>query len=323
MEAPSLSLFPLITFSLLCAACGSDSKAAAQVAPGDTTPCTTSSITAGSFTLDFGGNTYGYTVHLPPSYDGTKRMPLVLNWHGLTSNAAQQEVFSGMDRVADAVLDASAGHSPFIVVYPNSPEAQSNTGTPSWNAGTCCNGTGRDDVGFARALVQQLESVACIDTKRVYSTGMSNGAFMSYRLGCEAADVFTAIAPVAGKVGIPSCSPGRGVPVMAFHGTADPLVAYDTGALSGETPAATVPQTIQNWATRDTCKTGPTTTYQVGTVTCQTWSDCLDGATVTLCTAEGEGHCWPGTAFCPFGAYTTDIDASEEIANFFAKFTLK
>jgi polyhydroxybutyrate depolymerase len=212
-------------------------------------------------------------------------------------------------------MNPIADDNGFIVVYPDSP-------TNSWNAGTCCdfNDPTRDDVGLARALVQEIQSKACIDPKRIYTTGMSNGAFMSYRLGCEAADLFAAIAPVAGKVGIPNCSPSRPVPLMAFHGTSDPLVAYDTGSLSADN--LSVPDTVKKWADGDGCTGDPQVTYQQGTVTCNTWSTCKDGATVTLCTAQGEGHCWPGTALCPFGAYTTDINASQEIAKFFAKFSL-
>jgi polyhydroxybutyrate depolymerase len=274
----------------------------------DTRPCETSTLQAGTFNFDFAGVTYNYKVHLPPGYDGTKRTPLVLNWHGLTSNADQQEVFSGMNAVSD--------EEGFLLVYPNSPDQ-------SWNAGTCCPKVpNRDDLGFGRALVDEISKQACVDSKRVYATGMSNGGFMSHMIGCRAADMFAAVAPVAGKVGIPDCQPSRPMPVMAFHGTADPLVAYDTGSLSGENPPATVPETIQHWADRDGCTQGPDNTFQNGTVTCQTWSKCTAGVTVTLCTAQGEGHCWPGTAFCPFGAFTTDIDASREIAKFFKKFKL-
>ena len=181
----------------------------------------------------------------------------------------------------------------------------------------------RDDVGFARALVDKISSQACIDSKRVYSTGMSNGAFMSYRLGCEAADLFAAIAPVAGKIGIPDCHPSRPVPLLAFDGTSDKLVSYDGGGLSPD-GMTDVPENVQDWATLDGCTGDPSTTYQKGTVTCQTWSHCNAGVTTTLCTAVGEGHCWPGQPVCPsiFGNATTDIDASQQIAAFFKKFKL-
>lgn len=294
---------------LVLAACSSsDEPPAGGGGGGDTRPCTGSVIAEGTFDFSFEGVQYQYIVHLPPSYDGTKRTPLVLNWHGLTSQATEQAVFSGMNPVAD--------ENGLIIVYPNSPDK-------SWNAGTCCPVAGaqtRNDVGFARALVEKVQADACIDSKRIYSMGMSNGAFMSYRLACEASDVFAAIAPVAGKVGIASCTPSRPVPVLAFHGTADSLVRYDAPTLSAE--GKTVPDTVAAWAQRNTCTAGPTETFTNGVVSCQTWSSCAGGTEVQLCTEAGVGHCWPGTAFCPFGAYTMDIDGSRAIAAFFARFTM-
>jgi polyhydroxybutyrate depolymerase len=179
----------------------------------------------------------------------------------------------------------------------------------------------RDDVGFARALVDTISKAACIDSKRVYSTGMSNGGFMSHRLACEAADLFAAVVPVAGVQGLPNCQPSRAVPVMHFHGTGDTTVPYDNSTgFSGE--GLNVPDMMARWGTRDGCSKGPDTTYQMGTVTCQTWSQCMGGALVTLCSAEGEGHCWPGTPFCPGGTPTTDISATRDGWNFMQQFVL-
>lgn len=209
---------------------------------GDNRPCEGGTLASGTFTFDltYNGVSYpGYIVHVPPSYDGTKRTPLVVNWHGLTSTAAQQQGFSAMDPVSD--------EKGFIVVYPNSPDA-------SWNAGPAWPAAGRDDAGYGVALVEEISKQACIDSKRVYATGMSNGGMMTHRLGCEYADVFAAIAPVAGKVGLADCNPSRPMPVMHFHGTVDPLVAYDNGFLSGEN--LSVPDTLQKWAARDGCKKG-------------------------------------------------------------------
>jgi polyhydroxybutyrate depolymerase len=110
------------------------------------------------------------------------------------------------------------------------------------------------------------------------------------------------------------------VPLLAFHGTSDPLVSYNSGTLSGEN--LSVPDTVKAWATRDGCMKGPDTTYQMGTVTCQTWSACNGGGNVTLCTAQGEGHCWPGVSTCPYGNATTDINASQKIAAFFKMYSL-
>jgi polyhydroxybutyrate depolymerase len=253
--------------------------------------------------LTFDNVQYGYVVHLSPSYSGSKPAPLVLNWHACTGTASDEESYTNMDPVADA--------NGWVLVYPTSPDG-------SWNAGSACTGMSRDDVGFAVALVHQIESAACIDPKRIYTTGFSNGGFMSYALGCEHAELFAAIAPVGAKVGIPTCQPSRPVPVMAFHGTADPRVDYNA-----EASVPSVPDTVKAWATLDNCTAGPDQTYQMGTVTCQTWSSCTAGATVSLCSAEGGGHCWPGSPLmCLFGAGTSDIDATAQIAAFFAKFSL-
>ncbi|HMI87648.1 MAG TPA: PHB depolymerase family esterase [Polyangiaceae bacterium] len=315
MTARRLSLLGFMFLAWSAAACSSEGEglspditrdAGAPEAGDIAPPCGPSTLLAGTFALSFAGVDYGYVVHLPPSYDGTKRTPLVLNWHGLTSNAAQQQVFSAFDAVAD--------EEGLIVVYPNSPDA-------SWNAGTCCaSATMRDDVGFARALVAEISGKACVDAKRIYSTGMSNGAFMSFRLGCEAADLFAAVAPVAGKIGVADCRPARSVPLLAIHGTADTLVPYATGGLSAD--MMTVPETAKKWADLDACTEGPNTILERGNARCESWTGCKDGATVTLCTVEGGGHCWPGQSFCPYGTSTVDIDASREIAAFFRGFKL-
>lgn len=290
---------------------GGDAVVRADVggADGAVSGCAASTIASGTFNFTFDNVQYSYVVHVSPSYSGSKPAPLVLNWHACTGTASDEERYTNMDSVADA--------NGWVLVYPTSPDG-------SWNVGSSCTSTSaglsRDDVGFAVALVNQIQSEACIDPKRIYTTGFSNGAFMSYALGCEHAELFAAIAPVGGKVGIPNCQPSRSVPVMAFHGTADPRVDYDAG---GVPSLPSVPDTVKAWATRDNCMVGPDQTYQMGTATCQTWSSCNAGATVTLCSAEGGGHCWPGSPLmCLFGAGTNDIDATGQIAAFFTKFSL-
>jgi polyhydroxybutyrate depolymerase len=301
----------LVAASIACIACGpgeSVEKAKADAGDGrsaheDTRPCGPSVLRSGTYTLDFAGVEYGYVVHLPPSYDGAHRTPLVLDWHSLSGSAATQEAATGMDVVSDEFG--------FLLVYPDSPDA-------SWNGGACCafHAPDRDDVGFALALVQEIEQTACVNTHRVYSTGMSNGGFMSYRLACEASDVFAAVAPVSAKVGIADCTPTRPVPVLAFHGTDDALVPYASPAYSGE--GLDVPDTVERWASRNGCGAGSHVTYQAGREKCVEWSPCDDGSAVVLCTDEGGNHCWPGAPTCPFLPPTTDIDGNRWIAGFFS-----
>jgi polyhydroxybutyrate depolymerase len=272
------------------------------LAPGDST-----------IMIDHDGISREYTLHVPPGYDGTQRVPLLLNFHGFTSNMAQQIAFSGMNPAADA--------RGFIVAYPNGLANPGGT-SQSWNAGTCCafGDTMRDDLGFARAVVTDISSKACIDPKRVYSTGMSNGGFMSHYLACKATDMFAAIGPVAGVLGIPDaeCQPSRPIPVIHFHGTMDTLVPYNGGGTGG----AGVPAMFAEWGARNGCTGNPVQTFTNGAAHCDTYETCNAGVKVTLCTIDGMGHCWPGQSFCPFGTGSTDIVANEAMLDVFEQYTL-
>jgi polyhydroxybutyrate depolymerase len=145
-----------------------------------------------SFSLEHGGQGRSYLVHVPPQAVSRKLLPVVLNFHGATSSSHQQERYSGMDGASD--------HFRFIVVYPN---GSGRWGHLSWNAGLCCAYAmfrREDDVGFVRALLDDLAKRTAIDHTRIYATGISNGAMMSYRLAVEASDLIAAIAPVAGSM---------------------------------------------------------------------------------------------------------------------------
>jgi polyhydroxybutyrate depolymerase len=184
-----------------------------------------------------------------------------------------------------------------------------------------------DDVGFTRAVIEDIGGQGCIDLARVYATGMSNGGFMSHRLGCEASDVIAAIAPVAGVLGLePSaCNPERAVPIIHFHGTEDMLVAYEGGGLA---ESISVEDSIMGWADRNGCTDELEVTFQQGMVTCETADACEDGSAVTLCTVDGGGHCWPGRP-CPtilgsvdLGETTNDISANDAMWDFFRNASL-
>lgn len=254
--------------------------------------------------LEWDGVPRTANVIVPAGYDDTSPVPLVLNLHGLTSNAGQQELFSGMNPTADA--------EGFVLAYPN------GIGS-SWNAGACC-GTAQqqmvDDVGFLRALVEHLETLVCIDPARVYAAGMSNGGFMSNRLGCEAADLFAAIGPVSATLLADDCAPSRPLPVLMFNGTADALVPYNGGLFQG------AQQSFQDWAQINGCVGDPVPGKSVGAASCETYDQCEAGVSVTLCTIEGMGHCWPGQPICPFGQANTDLKANAELWAFFGQYSL-
>jgi polyhydroxybutyrate depolymerase len=288
---------------------GGDSSSAGEgdTSTGEPIACPPAALAVGDHTIQVvhGGLKRSALVHIPASADLGAPAPLVLNFHGLTSNAGQQAFFSGMTPKSDA--------EGFILVYPEGVQS-------SWNAGACCGGAidqNIDDVGFVRALVAQLSLTLCIDQRRIYATGMSNGGFMSHRLACEAADLFAAVAPVSAVNGMDSCAPSRPVPVMMFNGTLDPLVAYDGGGLF-----QSAGQTFADWSARDLCDDAPKPGKSSGAASCLQHELCDGDVSVVFCTFEGMGHCWPGQAFCPLGAASTDLSANDEMWAFFSEHTL-
>jgi polyhydroxybutyrate depolymerase len=251
-------------------------------------------------TITSGGRKRNARVHVPKTYDPTKPTAVVLNFHGRLSTPSDQNLVSKATSKAD-----SAG---FVVVHP---EGVGKT----WNGGLCCGeaqSENVDDVGFTRDLLDELAKKLCVDPKRVFAMGLSNGAFMSNRLACELADRIAAIGPVAGQLMMTSCSPKRPVPVMYFHGNDDDWVSYD-----GMYGVPGAQDSAKAWAKRNGCSTTPKETYAKGDATCLTYSGCKASADVTLCTIAGGGHTWPGGAPTYLGKTSQDIDATSELWTFF------
>lgn len=285
LSSPTAALL----LSGLCVALAPASAGARDADRGAATPqsqaltatCTGKTGLAGTFRLSLvsGGITRTYKLTVPSRYLNTTPTPLVLNFHGWGGTGEQQDTDTGMSVKAEAET--------FIVVHPDGVDN-------SWNAGSCC-GTAAsqniDDVAFARALVGAVSASYCVDATRVYSTGFSNGGYMSHRLACEASDVFAAVAPASGLIGIDNCAPPRPVPVMQSQGTLDLLVPYKNAKASND-----------YWVAYNKC-TMATVTYRKGPVTCTVNTGCTNNATVEWCEVRGMNHEWPT------GTYLNDTDA--------------
>lgn len=249
-----------------------------------------------TWNITVGSATRVARVHVPASYDPSKRTPLVLDIHGRTQNASGEMSLTHSIPKSDA-----AG---FIAIYP-----ESATSPTSWNSGTCCEPAttnNLDDTGFFRKLLDEAEAKLCIDTSRVYMMGMSNGGYQSHRMGCELADRVAAIGPVAGLLLFQGCSPTKPMPVMMVNGTSDSLSQYQYVA-SG----------VNFWKNKNQCTT-MTTTYQNGDATCVTHGGCTGGADVVLCTIQDGGHQWPGGEEIPFlGKKSNDLIATDALWDFF------
>jgi polyhydroxybutyrate depolymerase len=179
-----------------------------------------------------------------------------------------------------------------------------------------------DDVGFVRAIVTDLQSLAAIDTKRIYATGLSNGGILSLRLACEATDLFAAIAPVAGTLNLPSCSPAEPVSVIEFHGTADQHIPYKGGFGPDSlvnVDFASVQDSVDYWTAFNGCNAPPQTS-SFDDIQHEVWSGCTNATAVELYTILDGGHAWPGGEIGWPGAEqpTQNISASQLIWEFFA-----
>jgi polyhydroxybutyrate depolymerase len=270
-------------------------------------------------TLVHDGATRTFGVYLPSAYDRAGGAPAatMLALHGGFGSGEQVFTSSRLQNLAD-----EAG---VIVVYPDGLGA-----VRSWNAGRCCGYASNndvDDVGFVAALLDHLDARLCVDDARVYATGMSNGAMLTYRLACELSARIAAIAPVAGSDMTESCAPTRPVPVMHVHGTDDGNVPWDGGLGCGPSGASftSVAHSIGGWVTRDACTGGTVTYLDEGDGHCDRYGTCPSGAAVILCAIDGGGHTWPGGVppaspgfpDCPFGGQSTTFDATRRLFDFF------
>ena len=290
---------------------------AAALAPGDH-----------DLTVRSGGTERHYILHVPPSLPASP--PLVLSFHGGGGNAKAHKDYVRTDAVAD--------REGFLVAYPDG-SGRVPGRLLTWNAGTCCGYAAAarvDDVGFVRALLDDLAARQPYDPARVYATGMSNGAMMSYRLAAELGDRIAAVAPVAGSMVVERFAPARAVPVLHIHSVDDPRAPY-AGGLGPPFPMPDsrvmhppVEARLADWARANGCAGPPAEaerrqwTSPGGArhgATRYAWPGCK--AETALWKLSGAGHVWPGGARDALrgllGPGTLVIDANEEMWRFFSR----
>lgn len=259
--------------------------------------------------IQSGGLGRTFRLHVPKGYDANRPTPLVLNFHGFASNGRDQEGYSHMTAQADA--------SGFITVAPDG-----TNDPPRWHIYGLREPGFVDDYAFVRELIDHLIARLCIDSNRVYATGISNGGGMSSLLGCELDDRIASIAPVAGSpFSAPSCAGKRPVPIVAFHGTEDQLVPFE-GGRAGRLglAAASVRENMRRWAQHNGCDMTLKTQRLAVDVLLESYGGCNAGADVRLYVVEEGGHTWPGAFDVDFlGRTTHAIDATAIAWQFFAE----
>jgi polyhydroxybutyrate depolymerase len=266
-------------------------------------------------------------VHLPSGYDSTKKYPVVFVFHGGDGSLFTPFYESGMNGVAD--------QNNFIVVYPQgTPVDPSKPSGPAyWNDGRpLADGSymTADDVSFVKGLLGNLESKLLIDQSRVYASGISNGALMTYRLAKELPGTFAAIGTVAAVRGADEIqpAPAGAVPVISFNGLLDPIVPYWGGTPLVSNFISTfmpVQKAMQSWALHNGDLPDPVETLRIGNAVMTRWSG--GAADVVLWTLLDGGHTWPGGNVWPqdapyVGNINRDINASELMWDFFAQYEL-
>lgn len=282
--------------------------------------------------FDFGGHRRFFLMHVPPQAAAGRPLPVVLSFHGGGGEPRAQEQWTAMDALGD--------REGFIVIYP---AGYARTGSPgrmllTWNSGGCCGPAmddGSDDVGFVRQVLIAANARAPLDVTRIYATGMSNGAMMSYRLARELSPQIAAIAPVSGASDAPIPADTLPTPVLHIHSVDDPRAPY----AGGEGPPfpfterrvdhPPVEKVVGAWAAHDGCPPVPaaeaTRTNAAGhTATRLTYGPCSSGKPVVLWRLTGSGHVWPGApqkhSTKLLGTATDVIDADTEIWTFFRQF---
>ena len=270
-----------------------------------------------------------YIVHVPEDLPSSG-VGLIVAMHGYTGSAESMMSYSGLNALADEYG--------FIVAYPQGTEDQQ--GNAFFNVGYGFHtDSAVDDVGYILTLVEHLAAKHSIDPLRVYATGMSNGGDMSYLLACKAADVFRAIAPVAGTMMVATmddCTPSAPMPVFAINGTADNITRYagDYDDADGWGAYHSVDQIINLWAGHATAKARTSTTLNYAddfSISVDRYTAETGTTEIILYRVEGGGHDWPGARFAwwdlrrllsvyamGFGEHRS-FDASRYIAEFFNK----
>jgi polyhydroxybutyrate depolymerase len=259
---------------------GSDTSDTGKVAV--TCPSPTLKTGDTTETVQVGSTSRSYILHVPAAYDGSKPAPLIVDFHAQNGSGSTQRRISPYPAQTDP--DGA------VMAFPTG--LSSGSSGAGWNVGPCCVAD-VDDLAFAKALVQDVGKLACIDTKRVYAVGHATGGGMAYYLACNAAGVFAAVAPAAFDLlqeNVSSCKPERPITVISFRGTADPLVPYGGGPssfVSGMPVTFLGAQgTFKKWAEIDQCTDSPS---GEDSNDCSTYSSCQGGVEVVLCTKQGGG----------------------------------
>ena len=276
--------------------------------------------------ITFDGVARNFIVYLPSGYNNSGKMPLIFAIHGGSGTP------EGMINIAN--FKTIADRDKVVLVYPEGVQKNWNDGRP-----TAPNQLGINDVGFFNQMCDYMINNYSVDAKKIYATGISNGGFMSTRLGCELSNRIAAIAVNAATIEAttiaPNCKPNRPVPALYIHGTTDPLVPFLGGQITaGGTAGGMILshfQAIDKWVTINGCNPTPTVTdlpdiaNDGTTIKQRVYSGGANGSEVVSYVVLNGGHTWPqGYQYLNeaiIGKTSQDMNACEVIWTFFKRFS--
>jgi len=303
---------------LLCLTLAGLSTAATVASATTTSVGCTSPGSSTTLNLEVKGFDRTVIVHVPRGSSDSTPLALVLNLHGSGATALDQELFSGMNRTSN--------DDDFIVAYPQGLIADGSG--YDWNVpsepligGRAVPKGSANDVTFLATLVKTLEMKYCINKNEVYATGFSGGAREVSQLACDESSIFAAVAPISGLRRPTPCPTTRAVPIIAFHGSDDPVDPFKGNGQAYWTYS--VPTAEKDWAQQDGCSSKSATSQPSKGVTLTTYSRCADGSAVQLYEVKDEGHEWPGGPAMPsdltsvLGPQSSAVDANAVMWSFF------
>jgi polyhydroxybutyrate depolymerase len=256
-----------------------------------------------------------YLLNLPPGYyKDSIQFALVIGLHGLGGSATEFE--------HDYSFSDKANSAGFIAVYPEGVPSKGPLELRSWNAGNCCDYAMQhniDDVKYISQLIDRLKANYKINAGKVYVTGMSNGAMMTYRLACEIPGKIAAIAPVSGTLIVSEpCNPAHSVPILHIHSAIDTKVPYYGGTGLAGYYFPPVDSGLHVWSVFNSCTSQPINIQAVD-YTLTKWTDNTGNVMMECYLTDDGGHAWPGGLQSTSGADvpSTAINATDVVWDFF------
>lgn len=265
------------------------------------TPPATRASTPGNHdeSLKFGGSTRTFIVHVPPSFNGKSRVPVVFMLHGAGGSGAGADSETGWTSKSD--------REGFIAVFPDgtpprpSLPARFLLNPRLWNDGSGRGAAGKeniDDVGFISAIIDFVEAHYAADPDRIYCTGFSNGASMTFSVGVNLSNRIAAIAPVSGHLWLKQKQLAYSVPLLFIIGTEDPLNPIAGGNVKlpwgVEQYHPPVEDSLKEWERMLGCATQVETARDGNGVRELVYDRCSKGGEVLYYRIDGLGHVWPG-----------------------------